>query len=337
MARIVLGLAASHGPMITTPPERWDARVPFDRSARHPFRGKTYAFEDLVNVRDGARFEREIVMSEWRRRHAACHAALAAQAEAFRDARVDAAVIIGDDQNEMFTAQSPPRFFVFTGETVVDEPASAEQLAMMPPGVAIAEPGRRPERRVTYPCRSDRARELAGRLAARGFEVEQADALRHAGAPANAYGMPHAYSFIYKQIMRGEVTPHVPFFINTFYPPTQPSAGRCVEAGDAIADIIAEWPKDARVAIIGSGGLSHFVIDEDLDRAALEAMRAGDRAAMAALPESELQSGSSEIKNWLAAAAACDRAGLRMRLIAYEPCYRSLAGTGTANGFAIWQ
>ena len=148
-------------------------------------------------------------------------------------ARIDAAVIVGDDQNEMFTAVNPPWFFVFTGETIIDEPASEVQLAMMPPGVAISEPGRRPDHREVYPCRPDLARELAARLKEGGYEIEQTNAWTHAGAPANAYGMPHAYSFIYKQIMRGKVTPHVPFFINTFFPPTQPSAGRCVAAGVA--------------------------------------------------------------------------------------------------------
>jgi len=29
-------------------------------------------------------------------------------------------------------------------------------------------------------------------------------------------------------------------------------------------------------------------------------------------------------------------AGLRMRLLDYVPCYRSMAGTGSAMGFAHW-
>ena len=189
-----LGLAASHGPMITTPPEHWHARVPFDQSARHPFRGKTYSFDELVEARKAQGFAEQITPAVWRRRHAACHAALAEMADAFRDARIDAAVIVGDDQNEMLTAVNPPWFFVFTGETIIDEPASEVQLAMMPPGVAISEPGRRPDHREVYPCRPDLARELAARLKEGGYEIEQTNAWTHAGAPANAYGMPHAYS-----------------------------------------------------------------------------------------------------------------------------------------------
>ena len=42
MAKIVLGMGTSHGPMLSTPPDQWDARVPFDKSHKaHPFRGKT--------------------------------------------------------------------------------------------------------------------------------------------------------------------------------------------------------------------------------------------------------------------------------------------------------
>ena len=33
---------------------------------------------------------------------------------------------------------------------------------------------------------------------------------------------------------------------------------------------------------------------------------------------------------------ALDGTGLTMDLIDYVPCYRSLAGTGTAMGFAVW-
>ena len=31
MAKIVLGMAASHGPLLATPPEQWEGRVEADR------------------------------------------------------------------------------------------------------------------------------------------------------------------------------------------------------------------------------------------------------------------------------------------------------------------
>jgi 3-O-methylgallate 3,4-dioxygenase len=88
------------------------------------------------------------------------------------------------------------------------------------------------------------------------------------------------------------------------------------------------------VAIAASGGLSHFVIDEDLDQQTLKALQHHDAAAIAALPRERLNSGNSEIRNWIAMAGAVDH--LEMQVIDYVPCYRSPAGTGCAMGFAQW-
>ena len=45
-------------------------------------------------------------------------------------------------------------------------------------------------------------------------------------------------------------------------------------------------------------------------------------------------SGNSEAKNWSACGAALS--DLEMKLIDYVPCYRSMAATGCAMGFATW-
>ena len=37
--------------------------------------------------------------------------------------------------------------------------------------------------------------------------------------------LPHAYGFLYHQIMGDRPPPSVPILMNTFYPPTQPSIG----------------------------------------------------------------------------------------------------------------
>ena len=78
--------------------------------------------------------------------------------------------------------------------------------------------------------------------------------------------------------------PAVPLFINTFYPPNQPSVRRCFALGNALVDAIASWDEDVRVAVIGSGGMSHFVVDEELDRGFLDAMKRKDADALMAIP-----------------------------------------------------
>jgi len=61
MAKIVLGMGASHGPLLATPPEQWDQRVEADR--RNPalaYRDGTFKFEELAKLRAGERLEEQI-------------------------------------------------------------------------------------------------------------------------------------------------------------------------------------------------------------------------------------------------------------------------------------
>jgi OH-DDVA oxygenase len=131
--------------------------------------------------------------------------------------------------------------------------------------------------------------------------------------------------------------PNVPIIANTFFPPNQPTAKRCFELGRAVGRALKAWPSDTRVAVFGSGGMSHFVIDEQLDRTILNALANRDGDTLTSLSEDLLQSGSSELKNWIAAAGLLFETDLQGGVIDYQPCYRSEAGTGTANGFVAWR
>jgi hypothetical protein len=150
------------------------------------------------------------------------------------------------------------------------------------------------------------------------------------------HGVPHAHAFVYRRLMKDRVPAHVPLFINTFYPPNQPSLRRCYDFGVALQQALRSWPADDRIAIVASGGLSHFVIDERLDKQVLSALERDDPGELVALGESHFQAGASETKLWIALAGALRGSGLRMQTLDYVPCYRSLAGTGQAMGFAQW-
>jgi 3-O-methylgallate 3,4-dioxygenase len=89
-----------------------------------------------------------------------------------------------------------------------------------------------------------------------------------------------------------------------------------------------------RIGIIASGGLSHFTVDEALDRRVLEACRSGDEETLAQIAPARLNSGSSEIRNWIVMAGAA--AGLRPQWQEYVPLYRTPAGTGCGMAFAAW-
>jgi len=127
----------------------------------------------------------------------------------------------------------------------------------------------------------------------------------------------------------------VPVFLNTYYPPNQPTPARCHAIGRAIRAAVESWPGSARVGVLASGGLSHFAIDEAFDRSIIDAFRSKDAAALAALPVKKLNSGNSEIRNWVAAAGALEH--LPLAWVEYVPAYRSPAGTGTGLCFAAWR
>jgi hypothetical protein len=101
-----------------------------------------------------------------------------------------------------------------------------------------------------------------------------------------------------------------------------------------LREAIEGWG-DLRVAVIASGGLSHFVIDENLDRGVLQAIAAQDAANLRSVPPQALRSGSSEILNWILAAGALE--GLTADWTSYLPIYRTPAGSGVGMGFLIWR
>ena len=95
------------------------------------------------------------------------------------------------------------------------------------------------------------------------------------------HGIPHGWGFILQQVLGGhDLIPIVPVFVNTFWEPNPPTARRCYDFGVALGAAIESFPADLRVGVVASGGLSHFVIDEDLDRAFLKALIDKDREFM---------------------------------------------------------
>ena len=88
------------------------------------------------------------------------------------------------------------------------------------------------------------------------------------------------------------------------------------------------------MALIASGGLSHFVVDEALDRGLIELVRNKDATGIQSIPREKLNSGSSEMRNWICVAGAVEH--LALEWSHYEPGYRTPAGTGTGLGFAFW-
>ncbi len=335
MAEIVLGVWTTHGPTLNTEPDQWVGRLPADMARSHWFRGEELGFEELIARRAGEGIAAKFTDAERRRRHAACQAGIAALADRWEEVAPDACVILGNDQRELFLETVQPTFTVYRGETFFNGPTTEAQRAMLAPGIEEAEWGYRPAAHTVYPGLPGLADIVFDCAVAEGFDLASMTAWPdHPGHHHS--GTPHAFSFVLRRIMRDRAVPTLPVIANTFYPPNQPTARRCFDFGAMIGRAIARWPTDARVAVVGSGGMSHFCIDEALDRRFLAALSDHDGEVLCGIEQDLLQSGSSELRNWIAAAGVLFGTRLSGDLIDYVPCYRSEAGTGTANAFVCW-
>ena len=331
MAEIVLGIGTSHGPLLSTPPEQWDLRAKADRANKqHYFRGKTYDYESLLAERAPG-FANEIVMETRRERHARCQRALDAVGRKFKDVAPDAFVIVGNDQREMFTGDLTPAITVFRGEQIENIPDTKPEVS---PGLKAGESGNCPPEGATYAGAQDLADHIIRSVMADGFDITQATKL---SKDAPRLGIPHAYGFVYHRVLRDTPPPSVPVIFNVHYEPNRPSVGRCIALGHALRLAIREWKGHKRVAMVASGGLTHFVIDEEFDHTVLAAMERSDEDSLASLPENYFRVGTAEIKNWLPVIAAMIAERKTFHKIDYVPCYRSEAGTGNAMAFVYWE
>jgi len=330
MAEIVLGMGSAHGPLLSTPPEKWDLRAQADRENKsHWYRGRTYDFESLLRERAPG-FAGEIDIETRRERFARCRVALEMLGRKFREAAPEALVIVGNDQREYFGEDLTPSITVYRGAEI----HNARETHEPAPGLNIAEPGNAPEQSITYPGEPALADHILQCLADEGFDPAQSNS-RPKGATRP--GIPHAYGFIYHSILGDSPPPSVPIILNVHFPHNQPKIGRCLALGRALRRAISTFHGCGRVALVASGGLSHFVIDEELDREILRAMENGDEPALARLPENVFKVGTAEIKNWFPVISAMNAEGRGYHQVDYVPCYRSEAGTGNAMGFVYWE
>ena len=80
------------------------------------------------------------------------------------------------------------------------------------------------------------------------------------------FGLPHAFAFPIVRWFGDQQPKIVPITINTCYPPNWISAHRAYDLGVAVRKAVDSWETDQTIAFATSGGLSHFVVDEEFDR-----------------------------------------------------------------------
>jgi 3-O-methylgallate 3,4-dioxygenase len=332
MADIVLGIASSHTPQLSSGVDMWPDHADRDRRAGEQARllgkdGEYHSWDEILTaVRTD--MERELDPAVWDAKYRRCQDAIAGLSERLTKAEPDIAIVIGDDQRELFLDDGIPALGCFAGDELVDFPPDGAALERMPRGIRAASWAVHADHPERHPVSAELSRHIAEQLATADFDI-----MLFTQQPAGRT-LGHAFTFPRYRLGLPATTPIVPVFVNTYYQPNVPSAARCYDLGQVVRRAVDSWHSGARVAVIASGGLTHFVIDEDLDRQVLSGITDKDPERLRSLSRAHLRSGNSEILNWVTAAGALE--GLAATAVDYVPGYRSPAGTGTGMAFAYW-
>src|SRR5713226_8752211 len=297
MANLVGCVAMSHAPQLMLDPDHWGLL-------------NNRGGENLPDKPGLEKETSEVRWGKWR----GCMKAIETLRQKIEAYHPDVLMIVGDDQHENLIDDNMPPFTIFMGEEVE---ASISLRYLKQP---------KSENRTKYRVDAKLAESLINGLMDEGFDPSYSKQTRYDG------GLGHAFARVLKFLTPQAQCRIIPVMVNTYYPPA-PSAPRCVKFGQAMAGILRRVPTSDRVVIVASGGLSHTKINEELDRQFIQALKQNDTDTMGTMPASVLVEGTSEIRNWIATAAAANRGGT---LVDYLPLYRTRTGVGCAMGFAFW-
>jgi aromatic ring-opening dioxygenase catalytic subunit (LigB family) len=199
-------------------------------------------------------------------------AAMRQLGRALDETKPDAVIVIGSDHLETFFLSAVPTFAIIAGKT--SEASFAGRDYELP----------------IHPL----AEELLDKLVAGGFDmVYSQDAV-----------LGHSFAAVYEWVIEGRRIPVVPVFVNTYLPPL-PSARRCEKLGRAIKEVVEAGSE--RVAIVASGGMSHYPGTwkypqpaYDFDRWAIAQMERGNPEALLNLTNEQLDEvGNTEMLPWM--------------------------------------
>ena len=235
-------------------------------------------------------------------------------------------VIIGGDQVEEFDRSNVPQFMMYVGEHATGHK----------PGALMR--GSADDPTVEMEVEVDFSKSLLTKLVKqKGFDMAFSTELKN--LPNRRQGIPHAFANPASYLLDSSRTKVCLIFENTYDPPSV-SASRCYELGQAIADLVKDDPR--RIAILGSGGLSHDPrgkrsgwVDVPLDKWFLDQIAAGNgkaTEAMYAFDSDTMRGGTGENRAWITVAGAMEDLGSRATVIDYLVAAKTVTGLG----FAYW-
>src|SRR5579884_1994599 len=213
----------------------------------------------------------------------------------------DALIILGLDHLEAFSLSVSPTF------TVVVAPYVEGSFG---------------PKQYRVPAHQELGRALHEGLIRREFDVAFSQ-----GAP-----MGHAFVVPFEYVLEERPIPVVPLFVNVYVPPL-PQPRRCYRLGRALAEIVAERP--GRVAILASGGMSHYPGTEkyphpefDCDRWVLGVLERGRASELLALSTERLDlEGNTELLTWYTLFGAIG--DQPAQILTYQPTWHH--GLGVVN------
>jgi 3-O-methylgallate 3,4-dioxygenase len=302
-----------------------------DRNIKHRDKqGRPVTYGDLLEKAD-PRLAHMVAPEHLVERQNVARAGITHVAQALASANLDALIVIGDDQNESYKEDCRPVFAIYYGDTIRNSNEQHEEYRRRFPEwyVQNRQAFFEDEGPRDYPVHPGLALHMIDQLMEEGFDLAASKSL------PEGEGEGHAIAYVHRRVMDPtKPVAAVPIFVNTYFPPNQPRPRRCYEFGQAIRKVVETYGEDLRVGVLASGGLSHFLVDEDFDRAILKACADKDAKFLKTLPRNKLHAGSSEILNWVAVAGAVEH--LDLNWFEYVPGYRTPAGTGTGLSFATW-
>jgi aromatic ring-opening dioxygenase LigB subunit len=311
MGSVVAAMASSHA-FAVTPTDKWDELRERNRIV--------YAQRQNVAVPPLVRATEES-FADVRTRYARVHDGLLELRRLIAKSQPDALIVIGDDQNENFTAQNVPQFAIYTG---------AEALFF----------DRLFKQEKTYSCAADIAQTILAHAVEAGFDLSFAESFPEKRLLSHAHVEP-----LTRLLLPAADLPIVPMYVNAIHPPS-PTPARCYTFGQVLGKIIRKRLGDKRIAIYASGGLSHFTagypwrhyhgpfgygqISEEFDRRIMQWITDGQGRKLADLTSSELlDHGEIELRSWIILAGAVGE--VPGKVLAYEPLYRGLMGMAVAH------
>jgi hypothetical protein len=189
------------------------------------------------------------------------------------ETKPDVVIFLGSDHVETFSVTCIPTFAIIAGTRAIARFAGREH---------------------NLPIHREMAEDMLDRLVGEhDFDVAYSEDAE----------LGHAFSIPFEYVLGERDIPVIPLFTNVYVPPL-PTPRRCEALGKAIASIIGG--RKERVALVASGGMSHFPgttkylhPEFDFDRWLVSQWEAGNPDALLDMTGTQLDEvGNTELLNW---------------------------------------